>query len=469
MNTNYLTTISPSFFITERHVQTLWAEKKLSFGMTTAQGESIEVISPGIWNFKAGPDFLQTHIRIGKMEYRGDVEIHLDDQGWYQHGHHTDSRYNQVILHLSLSSNSNVASIRKENGHEACRVYIDSQPALDLDALFASIHIDFGSTKQFESKGMCSQGLFQKLSDEKIKELLRSAAYWRMERKLQFLKSNASSDLSLAFASGIAMALGYRHNAQAFFELFHFLFAYRDIPRETLLAIALGCCGFLEEGRKASWESSYYYQDLRKLWWEIKNEMTHQATLRLDNIRPLHHPIRRLAYLTHLLQDRRLEQLWPLHQGLWQQFVSSQINHRQLENDFLEAIPLYNDPYWDFHFTFESHSHDSLLPCLGKDVKMHILLNVTLPLLYSQIKEKQDSYELSKLDDFYGSLEVADTSKSDYLQRRFFDSATNKKFLKNAQVVQGAYQIHHDFCMHYESSCDGCPFVARYYHSELFK
>ena len=61
-------TSSCSWPLTERHLQILWLEQKLLKNLITNQGESIEVISPGIWNTGPGPDFLKAHLKIGNCE-----------------------------------------------------------------------------------------------------------------------------------------------------------------------------------------------------------------------------------------------------------------------------------------------------------------------------------------------------------------------------------------------------------------
>src|SRR5437868_5565612 len=89
-------------FFTERHLQAVWLEQKYFKNLRAVSGEEIRVISPGIWNAEAGPDFLKAHLRIGNCDYKGDIEIHLAESGWYQHRHHEDPRYNNVVFHLSL-------------------------------------------------------------------------------------------------------------------------------------------------------------------------------------------------------------------------------------------------------------------------------------------------------------------------------------------------------------------------------
>lgn len=450
------------FPLTERHLQILWLEQKLIKNLVTSHGESIEVISPGIWNMAAGPDFLKAHLRIGQQEYRGDIEIHLNGGGWYQHGHHCDVRYNHVILHLSYERSSHLFPIHKENGQQIESCYLNESLVVTPEHLVSVIDLDLYPSKVFPNSGRCAEHLFQSLSEVQIKKLFQSAAYWRLEKKLNALQLT-SSTRSLQFAGGIATALGYKSNAGAFLELFNYLLNYRDLPHQELLAIALGCCGFLEEGRKKSWENSTYYQYLRSLWWGRKAEMTHQAHLKLDRIRPFHHPVRRIAYLAHFLQDPRLEEYWFSTLQVWESAVeTTTIPFKKLLESLLNIIPVYRDDYWDSHYTFESDVQKKSLPCLGKDVKMHILLNTTLPLLYAMIKDSGDFQKWEKFQQFYASLEINQTSKTRYLHQRFFENQKSEDFFTQAQMAQGAYQLHQDFCMHYEASCKGCPFVERY-------
>lgn len=450
------------FSLTERHLQILWLEQKLLRDLITNQGEAIEVVSPGTWNLGAGPDFLNAHLRISRRDYRGDIEIHLHEGGWYEHGHHCDPRYNRVILHLSYECSPKLLPISKENGQQAYSCYLGKSLMVPPEKLISLIDLDFYPSKIFSNRGRCAEHLFQLLPEEKIKKFFQSAAYWRLEKKLNYLQL-ASSTPSLQFACGIAMAMGYKHNAKAFLELFLYLMNYRDLPYQELLAIALGCSGFLEEKRKESWESSAYYQHLRLLWGGRKNQVTHQACLRLDHIRPFHHPVRRLAYLAHFLQDPHLEDLWNNSLYVWEAAIAMpKLPFKQLKEKLLDIFPIYADNYWDYHYTFEDQNRKKSVPCLGKELKLQILLNTTLPLLYAKMKELGNFQFWEKFQHFYASLEVSQTSKSHYLHQRFFGDLRSEQFFKEAQMVQGAYQLHQDFCMHYEASCKGCSFVERY-------
>jgi hypothetical protein len=143
--------------VTERHLQIIWLEQKFLKNLVTSQGESIEIISPGIWNTEAGPDFLKTHLRIGQRDYRGDVEIHLHEGGWYHHGHHCDPRYNGVILHLSYSRSSGHLLRKKENGQQVYSCHLEESLNISTSDLFSLVDCDVYPSKVFSNSGRCAE------------------------------------------------------------------------------------------------------------------------------------------------------------------------------------------------------------------------------------------------------------------------------------------------------------------------
>ncbi len=109
-------------FFDENFVSFLWQHSYFNIAqLTTTTGESIVIKHPGYLNIHAGPDFMESKIRIGDMEWAGSVEIHVKSSHWYAHDHSSNPDYNKVILHVVW-----------ENDLEVCRNDNSPIPTLEL-------------------------------------------------------------------------------------------------------------------------------------------------------------------------------------------------------------------------------------------------------------------------------------------------------------------------------------------------
>ncbi len=68
--------------------------------LKTTCGKSIQILHQGNLNLSDGPDFKQAKFLIDGLMWQGSVEMHLKSTNWYQHSHHTDKSYNNVVLHV---------------------------------------------------------------------------------------------------------------------------------------------------------------------------------------------------------------------------------------------------------------------------------------------------------------------------------------------------------------------------------
>jgi hypothetical protein len=84
----------------EGPVQRAWAAVPPGATFVSSEGDIIEVHNPGVLNTAAGPDFEQAALRINGLLICGAVEIHVKTGEWYAHGHHEDTAYNNVVLHV---------------------------------------------------------------------------------------------------------------------------------------------------------------------------------------------------------------------------------------------------------------------------------------------------------------------------------------------------------------------------------
>ncbi|MCC5932659.1 MAG: DUF2851 family protein [Balneolales bacterium] len=88
----------------EHKLQQLW--QQLAFGRhghRTLCGLTFMLENPGEFNPGDGPDFRLGAIRTADgLLLRGDIELHVHEQQWQEHGHSTDPAYNGVVLHVFL-------------------------------------------------------------------------------------------------------------------------------------------------------------------------------------------------------------------------------------------------------------------------------------------------------------------------------------------------------------------------------
>lgn len=454
---------SPYLFFSERHVQAMWFEQKYFKGLQTADGQAIRVKSPGIWNAEAGPDFKKAHLVIGEQDVWGDVEIHLSDEGWTQHQHHLDARYNNVALHVSLWLPRQHQEVFTKENKVIPRTYFEPCLTIPKARILQLIDLELYPYKQFLGSGKCAHSLFKKISTQEITDLFEKAAGWRLTQKRRTLQQHVK-DPRMAMAIGIATALGYKHNSAAFTRLFHLLYEQRHYEEHELLALGLHLCGFFSPFFQDKWKHSAFYQTL--LAYSLSEICTERISLDLAQVRPFNHPVRRIAYLVKMVKDPSLSRLFQRMESHWSAswpLVKTTKEQKMLVHELCELIPSYSDAYWNCHFTFELHEQEAMLPLIGTTLKEEMLINTFLPLLQESVGANVDAKETAAFHLLCTTLPAHPSRKIKYLSHRFFGETDKATLLtKNAFIQQGGYQLHRDFCIHHEASCEGCPFVDRY-------
>lgn len=451
-------------FFKERHLQAIWLEQKYFKNLQTSEGLPIVVLSPGIWNGESGPDFLKAHLKIDQKELRGDIELHLNEESWYHHQHHRDEKYNQVILHIGFWQPKKKQPILTSQGKEIPCTYFENRLTIPEVRIVKLIDLDLYPYKHFVGSGMCANALFRSLPDSKIIDFFKKAAHWRLTQKRRFLQAKIDEPEEY-LAGGIAMALGYKHNAEAFLQLFFRLKRQNYTEEQDFFAYALGICGFFDEKYRRKWSNSSAFLALADRFDSLsKSDNQLPITLSLDRTRPANHPIRRLAVLCKMITDKTFPALTMQIMKLWKDHrnVGSAKGWKNFQKLLFEIFPAYRDDYWEHHYTFEEKKLIKQMALVGDNLKQEILINIYLPLLQEDVEKRNDPYEKEAFLNFYDSLPAAKTKKSSYLTHRFFGDTQKGHLLQRAEIQQGAYQLHRDFCTHFEASCMGCPFVNRY-------
>lgn len=99
--------------------------------LRAADGAAYTVVYQGRPGGGAGSDFRDAALLTASGEQLlGDIELHLSPSGWRAHGHATDPRYNNVVLHVTLRAGAGVdlEGAPLASGRRAPLVALAAQP-----------------------------------------------------------------------------------------------------------------------------------------------------------------------------------------------------------------------------------------------------------------------------------------------------------------------------------------------------
>ena len=239
----------PGFPYSEDILQWVW--NALLFEVTnlkTAKGEEVTILNKGTYNVTDGPDFLNASIRIGNITWNGAVELHLHSEGWYEHGHHTDPKYNNVILHVVAEHKP--GTVERAGGGSPATLnllpYLDEELSLFIPHFFNS------------PKLPCVSGL-RYISPEAFEQQLAKAHREYLEKKVNdFLHFyNPEQVPSTAWKQALILSffdgLGITHNREAMVKTGEWVLGKDSLSEEELIVGALGFAGFRNKPSAIRW------------------------------------------------------------------------------------------------------------------------------------------------------------------------------------------------------------------------
>ena len=203
----------PVVEFSEEFVIWLWENKHFNwFRLETETAEKCRLIFRGTRNHDAGPDYANTVIEIGDTLLSGNIEIHSHASDWYSHQHHSDSAYNQVILHVVMYNNAAAPDSLREDGVRVPILALDhflDRPLPELLKEYQQQEDDPGAS--------CPHS--QKTIEQRL-QLLNQAGASRLTLKaLAFREQRNFQSWNQILYAGIMDALGYSKNQVPFRKL----------------------------------------------------------------------------------------------------------------------------------------------------------------------------------------------------------------------------------------------------------
>ncbi|MCX6996864.1 MAG: DUF2851 family protein [Kiritimatiellaeota bacterium] len=448
----------------ERHLQCVWFDPTLRpAALRTQHGEEVRIEDPGVWNLEAGPDFLGAALRIGPEQRRiaGDVEIHSHPADWAAHGHAADPRYARVRVHVTFHPGDFPAD-RFPPG----AVQIALRDALAANPAFAFENIDLTAYPYGRpaTAPPCARVLAAWPPDNR-EGLLAAAGEERLRRRAGRLAASAARGPAQVVYEEVMAALGYKHNKAAFRRLaetlpLRALRAESHGNPEIAYALLLGVAGLLPDQltRRMDDESRAFVRLLWDAWWRGQERWAARvlpaAAWRLSGLRPLNHPLRRLAAAAVLfLADPTPDEAW---RQLAQDHPADSLDRARRR---LLAV---SHRYWDRRLTFNGKKQRDAAALIGNTRADAILINVFVPFLAA--RQHAAPFAQALLEQLPAE---ADNVIVRQMAHTLFGPDAPRSLLRAGLRRQGLLQIFHDFCLNDRSRCAACPFPARLIHAHI--
>lgn len=351
----------------------IWKYKLFALDhLKTQGGESLTIISVGIHNHNAGPDFQEAKLQIGETTWVGNVEIHIKSSDWNKHQHQKDKAYDNVILHVVWEADELIYRTdgtlieTLELQHRVEPSIIQNYQQLKENNFWIPCEQQVKDVDQFTK---------QQCLDRMILERLEMKA-----KVIETLYQESKGSWEDTFYVTLARSFGFKINALPFEilakNLPQKLFAkYRD---QTILVESLifGMSGLLDRSFQDS-----YPRHLKREFQHLKAKYNLQSlpgeSWKFAKTRPENFPTVRLGQFSALV--------------IRSQHLFSKILAIEDLKDYASLfanLPVH--PYWETHFLFDREVKKRFTK-LGKSSTNSILINTMAPLLFfygKQLKEE---------------------------------------------------------------------------------
>lgn len=400
--------------------------------LQTTDGQSLEIIDPGLPNPNAGPDFFNAKVKIGDMLWAGDVEVHERASDWLRHGHDRDKAYDRVVLHVVGECNCDV-----------CRTNGERIPQLLLPC---------PDEVRCRYEDLCRSEIFPPCYEILgCLPLLKVHAWFSTLQVERFRQKTEAIHKRLALCNNhwedvffitLSRNFGFGLNGDAF-EHWAMRLPFRavDKHRDNLFqveAFFFGMAGLLDGE-----EDSGYCHELRREFAYLQRKFDLPAPMTLEQwrflrLRPGNFPHVRLAQLAYLYHKE---------EGLFS---------RVLEEETLDGIcklfETRTSEFWTEHFNFRKTS-PRRVKSLGAGAQNLIVLNTVIPVLYAYGRYRSDERLCERASRLLESLKAEDNS----IIRRWANAGLP---VHTAADSQALLQLQKEYCD--KKDCLRCRFGYEY-------
>lgn len=478
--------------ISENQLQKIWMKQSFVSPLQTQTGDFVAVLAVGEHNTSAsGPDFKNARLRIGNLVYVGDIEIDSDYNNWKTHGHNIDSKYNKVVLHISLTNKNNQHYIYTKDGRKVPTLTLAKFVKKEIfEKVNTEIQINNDNTSNFlrckslsdlvelETKKafVAKLGIdrFSKKCDrtyQRLKELsyinelklneptVKYSLHPDFEKKefssKDFKDKKIWQQLLYEF---LFESLGYTQNKEIMVKLARSIkldFISQNINRNNIVeleSLFFNISGLMPEVKNLPKEEvSEYTKQLSDDWERIGRKYDGEKFSETDwhffRIRPQNFPTIRIMGGIQLVNTILYHNLI----GTIIQKIEEINNPTILINSLRSLFIIRSKGYWKTHYIFDQVSKNEIKYFIGFSRANEMIVNIILPffMVYFDTFGKQ---ELSKkIMNLYNIFEHDEDNK---ITREVSSNLGLTPIIKKTVYAQGMIELYRNYCS--RSNCLEC-------------
>lgn len=410
--------------------------------LRTTDGRLVEVISPGLHNHDAGPDFFNAKILIDGTLWVGNVEIHDYSANWYRHLHATDPAYANVILHVVGMADCAVAypdgthipqlvlpvpdyvlknydELARSDAFPRCKHVLPDMPKLTVHSWMSALQVE--RLEQRTEQIMKRREVCDKNWEHTF--------FVTLARNFGF---GINGDAFERWANSVPLSAVAKHRDSLF----------------QIEAIFFGQAGLLEPGAIPSVYAENaltdeYLLSLRKEYRYLQHKFSispmDSSLWRFMRLRPQNFPHIRIAQLAMLYYEQRLN-------------LSRLVNAESLP-EVCDLLRTRVSDYWRTHYTFASTSSAENDKNLSVSSMNLIVINSVVPILFAYGRYKSEEHLCEKAIRFLESLRP----ESNHIIRSW-DAAGIK--CESAADSQALIQLTRNYCEPHD--CLRCRFGGEF-------
>ncbi len=432
----------------EARVESCWLERCHSLtNLTDNLGRRVEVVYGGRRSPGAGPDIEDAIISFdGGPALIGDLEVHVDPNDWFRHGHDGDSAYSQVLLHVAW--------------HEPGTSF-QGPPTIALGSRMSILDLPARGDRVIAGDWPCVEN-FRSAGDRRVAKMLAWQGWERVMEKSYACEADIEvTSVDEVLYSRVLDALGYSQNREPFRALAKLLTwdalkPFAEPGAEQLLvaeAVMFGTAGLLPAQRAG--ESGTFSDDERSarladIWRTLLFPSLDGKLWRFHGVRPSNWPTRRIAAACRIFST-----------GLYRSpgealmLAAADAVERGAPDrlEILFTAPVAPSDYWAGRIDFGRLTQTSSTALLGKSRAREIMVNVAMPMAVCVARSRGDDSLVASLRDVY----LATGSVSTNRLTRYMASLTGAgefEGVSRAARQQGLLHIYRRWCR--SKSCGDC-------------